>query len=123
MATLVEKYAKRVNYADKYHAKLNEGKTLSATSKLGLAQVLENTAVLFETKAKLNEAFENSVSGQRADLGAFKITAWDITTLVQANLLAEDLVLVKPLSSLTTEESLILNMYMVLTKAMLKLAI
>jgi len=99
MATLVEKYAKRVNYADKYHAKLNEGKTLSATSKLGLAQVLENTAVLFETKAKLNEAFENSVSGQRADLGAFKITAWDITTLVQANLLAEDLVLVKPLSS------------------------
>lgn len=96
MATLVEKYVKRINYADKYHAKLNEGKSLSANSKLGLAQVLENTAKLFDTKQKMNEAFENSVSGQRADLGAFKITAWDITTLVNANLIAEDLVLVKP---------------------------
>lgn len=99
MATLVEKYASRINYADKYCAKLNEGRNLSASAKLGLAQVLENTAKLFDTKAKLNEAFENSVSGQRADLGAFKITAWDITTLVNSNLIADQLVLIKPLSS------------------------
>ena len=92
--TLVEKYAKRINLAEKYHAKMNEGSTMKPSSKIGLAQVLENTVKLFE-------AFEQSVSAQRADMGDFKRFALDITTLVDANLLAPELVLIHEMTSFT----------------------
>lgn len=61
--TLVEKYAKRVNLAEKYYAKNNNGATLDGDRKLVLAQVLSNTSKF------LNESFENSVSTQRSDMG------------------------------------------------------
>ncbi len=75
MATLVEKYAKRINLAEQYFAKNNAGATLSSNKKTQLAQVLENTS------AFLTEAFENSVGTQRSDLGLFKRFALNITTL------------------------------------------
>lgn len=63
MATLVEKYAKRINLAEKYYAKNNNGAQLDGDRKFVLAQVLSNTSKF------LTEAFENSVSTQRSDMG------------------------------------------------------
>lgn len=94
MATLVEKYAKRINLAEKYYAKNNAGATLDGDRKLVLAQVLSNTSKF------LTEAFENSVSTQRSDMGLFKRFALDITTLTLPNLIAPELVLVQPLTAM-----------------------
>lgn len=68
MATLVEKYSKRVNLAEKLYAKRNGGAQLSAEKKFVLANVLNNQAQFFNSR--LTENFENSVSLQRSDIGA-----------------------------------------------------
>lgn len=69
MATLVEKYAKRVNLAEKLYAKRNGGAQLSAEKKMVLANVLNNQAQFFNSR--LTEAFDNSVSLQRNDVGSW----------------------------------------------------
>lgn len=61
--TLVEKYSNRVALAEKYYAKMNNGAVLDGDRKLVLANVLSNTSKF------LTEAFENSVSTQRSDMG------------------------------------------------------
>ena len=94
MATLQEKYAKRISLAEKYYAKHNAGATLDGDRKMVLAQVLSNTSKF------LTEAFENSVSTQRSDMGLFKRFALDITTLTLPNLIAPELVLVQPLTAM-----------------------
>ena len=63
--------------------------------KLVVAKVLENT------NRFLNEAFENSVGTQRSDMGAFKKFALNLTTVALPNLIANDLVIVHPMSSLS----------------------
>lgn len=75
----------RMRLAEKYYQKRNNGASLPSQAKVMLAQVLANTAKCF----KMNEAFENSVSGtQRSDMGNFKKFALDITSLVLPNLIA-----------------------------------
>ena len=49
----------------------------------------------------MNEAFENSVGTQRADLGAYKKFALNLTTVALPNLIAFDLVIVYPMSSIS----------------------
>ena len=45
----------------------------------------------------MNEAFENSVGTQRADLGAWKKFALNLTTVALPNLIAPELVIVYPM--------------------------
>lgn len=99
MATLMEKYADRVKLAEKLYAKKNGGATLSAEKKMTLTQVLSNQAKFFNSR--LTENFDNSVSLQRSDIGAFKHFCQDITTAVLPNLIATDLVITFPMTSLT----------------------
>lgn len=94
MATLVEKYSKRVNLAEKLYAKRNGGAQLSAEKKFVLANVLNNQAQFFNSR--LTENFENSVSLQRSDIGAFKVFCQDISTAVLPNLIISDLMIVFP---------------------------
>ena len=47
----------------------------------------------------LNEAFENSVGTQRADMGLYRKFALNLTTVAIPNLIAFDLVMVSPMSS------------------------
>lgn len=49
----------------------------------------------------LNESFSNSVGTQRADMGLFKKFTLDLTTVALPNLIAHDLVIVKPMSSMS----------------------
>lgn len=47
----------------------------------------------------LNEAFENSVGTQRADIGNYKKFVLNLTNIAMPNLIAFDLVMVKPMNS------------------------
>lgn len=49
----------------------------------------------------MNEAFENSVGTQRTDMGMFKKFALNLTTVALPNLIANDLVIVPPMSSMS----------------------
>ena len=49
----------------------------------------------------MNEAFENSVGTQRTDMGMFKKFALNLTTVALPNLIANDLVIVHPMSSVS----------------------
>ena len=49
----------------------------------------------------MNEAFDNSVGTQRSDMGMFKKFSLNLTTVAIPNLIAFDLVLVSPMSSMS----------------------
>ena len=49
----------------------------------------------------LNEAFSSSMGTQRSDMGEFKKFCLNLTTVALPNLIANDLVLVSPMSSMT----------------------
>jgi hypothetical protein len=67
---------------------------MTGNQRLVVAKVLENT------NRFLNEAFEMSAGTQRADMGMFKKFALNLTTVALPNLIAHDLVIVSPMSSM-----------------------
>ena len=95
MAYLCEAYKSRLAIAERFYSQKHAGEKLSESKKLVTAKVLENTNKF------LNEAFENSVGTQRSDLGLFKKFALNLTTVALPNLIAHDLVIVHPMSSMS----------------------
>lgn len=93
MATLLETYAKRLEVSDKVYSKAHLGESLSNHKKLVISRCLDNVNKF------MNEAFDNSVGTQRADLGAYKKFALNLTTVALPNLIGFDLVIVQPMSS------------------------
>ena len=49
----------------------------------------------------MNEAFDNSVGTQRSDMGTYKKFCMNLTTVAMPNLIAHDLVIVHPMSSMS----------------------
>lgn len=92
---LLETYSKRLNVSESVHAKAHGGEGLSNNKKMAIAMVLNNT------NRFMNEAFSNSVGTQRADLGMWKKFCLNLTTVALPNLIAHDLVLVHPMSSMS----------------------
>ena len=92
MAGLLEAYAKRLTIAEGVYSKSHK-EAMPQSKKLVLAKVLDNTSKF------LNEAFNNSVGTQRADLGAFKRFCLNLVNVALPNLIAFDLVMVQPMSS------------------------
>lgn len=66
MANILEAYAKKLSVSEKVYAKEHGGRQLSETKKIAIARVLANTSEY------LNEAFENSVGTQLANMKQFK---------------------------------------------------
>ena len=97
MATksLFEAYKNRLAVANTVYSKAHNGESMSNNRKLVTAKVLENT------NRFLNEAFENSVGTQRADMNMYKKFALNLTTVALPNLIANDLVIVHPMSSMS----------------------
>ena len=91
---LLESYKGRLAVSESYYAKSHNGEKLSNNKKLVVAKLLENTNKF------LNEAFENSVGTQRSDMGLFRKFALNLTTVSVPNLIAFDLVIVQPMSSM-----------------------
>lgn len=92
---LLESYAKRLNVSESVYSKAHDGESLSNEKKIAVARVLDNTSKF------LNEAFTNSTGTQRADLGMYKKFALNLTTVALPNLIAHDLVIVQPMSSMS----------------------
>lgn len=92
---LLETYAKRLKISESVYKREHGESTLTENQKITIAKVLANTS------AFLNEAYSNSVGTQRADMGNFKKFCLDLTTVSLPNLIANELVIVKPMSSIT----------------------
>ena len=97
--SLTEAYKKRLAVSESVYAKNHDNAALSLGQKETIAKVLNNTAEFI--KFKMNEAFNNSVGTQRADMGNWKKFTLDVTTVTLPNLIANDLVIVQPMPSFT----------------------
>lgn len=95
MATLLEQYKSRLAVADKVYAQTHGGQRLSESKKLTTAKCLDNINKF------INEAFNNSVGTQRSDLGMWKKFSMNLTNVALPNLIAHDLVIVQPMSSMS----------------------
>ena len=91
--TLLEAYAKKLAVAESVYSKTHEDRPMSYNTKVTTAVLLNNV------NRCLTEAFENSVGTQRADMGNYKKFCMSITNVVFPSLIAEDLVIVKPMTS------------------------
>lgn len=93
--TLFEAYKNRLSVAESVYGKMHNGEKMNNNRKLVTAKCLENVNKF------MNEAFDQSVGTQRSDMGMFKKFAMNLTTVALPNLIAHDLVIVHPMSSMS----------------------
>lgn len=91
--TLLEAYKRKLLVAESVYNRTHEGRKMSYNNKVTTAVMLNNV------NRCLTEAFENSIGTQRADMGDYKKFCLSITNVVFPSLIAEDLVIVKPMTS------------------------
>lgn len=96
MNKLVEAYQKRLTVANEAYAAEHNGKTLSESKQILVATMLNNV------NKRMNEAlgFSNSLAVQRSDMGAWKKFCLALTTVAVPNLIASDIVLTHPMTSI-----------------------
>lgn len=75
MAKLLETYAKRISVAEGVYAREHDGEAMPRDKKITLACVLNSTNKF------MNEAFENSIGTQRADIGNYKKFILNLTNI------------------------------------------
>lgn len=93
--TLFEAYKGRMQIAEGVYSKTHQGEKLPQFKKVLVAKCLRNV------NRFLNEAFDNSVGTQRADMGLYKKFCMNLTNVVIPNLIATDLVITYPMSSMS----------------------
>lgn len=93
--TLVEQYKNRLNISESVYSRSHGGAKMDNHRKICTAKCLQNV------ERFLNEAFENSVGTQRSDMGMFKKFCLNLTTVALPNLIANELVIVSPMSSMS----------------------
>jgi len=91
--TLLEAYAKKLTVAEDVYKNTHDNRPMSYSNKVATAVLLNNV------NRTLKEAFESSVGTQRADMGDYRKFCLSITNVVFPSLIAEDLVIVKPMTS------------------------
>lgn len=96
MNKLVEAYKQRISAANEAYAAEHNGKTLSESKQILVATMLNNV------NKRMNEAlgFSNSLAVQRSDMGAWKKFCLALTTVAVPNLIASDIVLTHPMTSI-----------------------
>ena len=92
---LLEAYKDRLVISEKVYSKAHNGESMNQFKKMATAKCLENLNKF------MNEAFDNSVGTQRSDLGNWKRFTMNLTTVAIPNLIAYDLVIVYPMSSIS----------------------
>ena len=90
---LLEAYGKQLNVAEAYVAKNFDGKRISSNTKLTTAVLLDNT------NRWMTESMNESVATNRGDLGAWKRFCLNLTNIAVPSLIANDLVIVRPMTS------------------------
>lgn len=92
---LKETFKKRLVVSEAAYKAANNGAELSVNKKNIIARCLANTSTF------LTEQYAPTSGTQMSNVGPYKRFALDITTVAMPNLIAHDLVLVKPLPSFT----------------------
>lgn len=92
---LLEAYSKRLQIAESVYGQTHEGQKMSQIKKLTVATCLDNVSRF------MNEAFDSSAATQRADMGNWKRFCLNLTNVALPNLIAFDLVMVSPMTSMT----------------------
>lgn len=95
MANLFEAYQKRLSISESVYSKSHSGEKMPHNHKLAVAKCLENVQKF------MNESFDSSTGTQRSAMGDFKKFCLNLTTVVLPNLIAHDLVIVHPMSSIS----------------------
>ena len=93
--TLMESYSKRLNISESVYRKNHEGSKMDNNRKLMIAKALDNTSKF------LNESFESSMATQRSEMGLWKKFCLNLITVALPNLIAPELVIVSPMSSMS----------------------
>lgn len=91
--TLVETYKKRLTVAESVYKRDHNNEPLSHEKKVVIASVLNNTSKF------LNEAFNATAATQASSITANKKFILNLNTIALPNLIAFDLVMVKPMNS------------------------
>ena len=92
---LFEAYKTRLQVSESVYNKAHNGERLDNHKKLVVAKCLENCNKF------MNEAFDSASGTQRSDMGLFKKFCLNLTTVAVPNLIAHDLVIVHPMSSMS----------------------
>ena len=92
---LLEAYSKRIKLAESVYSQAHGGEKMDNNRKLALARCLNNI------NSFVNEAFENSTGTQRSDMGLWKKFCLNLTNVALPNLIANDLVIVHPMASMS----------------------
>ena len=95
MSSLLENYSKRLAVSESLFSKAHNGEKMDKNRKMVVAKCLDTTSKF------LNEAFTSSQGTQRADMGAYKKFCLNLVTCAVPNLIANDLVIVQPMSSMS----------------------
>jgi hypothetical protein len=91
---LLETYSRQLKVAEAYVAKNFEGKTMSSNTALTTAVLLDNT------NRWMTESLNNTIGvGNRGDLGDWKKFCLNLTNIAVPSLIANDLVIVHPMTS------------------------
>ena len=91
---LLETYSRQLKVAEAYVAKNFEGKTMSSNTALTTAVLLDNT------NRWITESLNSSIGAtNRGDLGAWKKFCLNLTNIAVPSLIANDLVIVHPMTS------------------------
>jgi hypothetical protein len=91
---LLETYARQLKVAEAYVAKNFEGKQMSSNTALTTAVLLDNT------NRWITESLENTLGAtNRGDMGAWKKFCLNLTNIAVPSLIANDLVIVHPMTS------------------------
>lgn len=93
--TLIEAYKNRLAISESIYSKAHGGERMDTNRKLLIAKTLENTNKF------INEAFENSTGTQRSALGDYKKFCLNLVNVAIPNLIAPDLVITQPMSSIS----------------------
>ena len=93
---LLETYSRQLKVAEAYVAKNFEGKTMSSNTALTTAVLLDNTN-RWMTESMNMGALGNA--SERSDLGAWKKFCLNLTNIAVPSLIANDLVIVHPMTS------------------------
>ena len=90
---LLETYSRQLKVAEAYVAKNFDGKTVSANTQLTTAVLLDNT------NRWMTESMNMVAGGNRSDLGDWKKFCLNLTNIAVPSLIANDLVIVHPMTS------------------------
>lgn len=93
--SLLEAYSKRIQIAESVYGQTHQGQKMPNLKKVAVATCLDNVSRF------MNEAFESSTATQRSDMGNWKRFCLNLVNVALPNLIAFDLVMVSPMTSIT----------------------